>query len=277
MNKLVVALIAMIFISAAAFAGKINVEGGISLTKFNYEETQNAQLLDSERKINLPGVWSKVSYEESYGAFGPRLWEMEGSFIYGATRYIGQPLDGTGSYGDINANTNNTLWHIEGAVREEVSIMPELSLPIRMGAGYRNWERALADGNIETYTWSYLSIGTGASFSLSSDISLGVSIDYRHAINPSISLDLPSSYAVTPSNVDLKLGATDGYHINVPIVYYVSSKMSVKFAYDYEYWMVKRSESKTLTDTATGFPQQIWEPQSKTANHRLMLGLGYLF
>lgn len=31
------------------------------------------------------------------------------------------------------------------------------------------------------------------------------------------------------------------------------------------------------TNTATGFPQQIWVPQSKTANHRLMLGLGYLF
>lgn len=246
-------------------ASATEIVGKVSSVKYDYMETGNSgQNLDSERadfgKIN--GFDLSVR-SDGYNSANTRLFQSANfSYHGGNTEYVGSYQGGT--YGDITRTTKNKLYEFSYLLGGAKAITNDVALGANVGAGMRSWQRSLADGNVETYYWSNWIIGARADWQPIQHLTLSATADWQKAVNPKM-------YS-TGVGSKFDLGDTSGYKIGAHANYKLTQSLALECDYIYDYWKINKSN---IVDIGGG--TVVWEPDSKTKNQYLKIGLAYRF
>lgn len=200
----------------------------MSMDYMEYKE--NGDKFDSEKTDALPGFTLGYKTKVSDGLDGNGGYiDAELSHFYGNTEYIGSYQEGT--YGDLTLTTQNRISEAAIGYSENKAFEQGLWF-VRVGMGYRFWERELADGHTEQYFWPYGSLSTGLTGSLSADDDIGIEIEYHRAFSPQMKSNLFGTF---------KLGRTDGYSISIPWVHTITPAWALQLAYTYQTWDIEKS------------------------------------
>jgi len=242
-------------------ASSYDMQLSVDSTRFDYAETADGTLLDTE----------KSGFSDIYGGtlvLMPKQsgWYGSASFARGDTEYVGS-LSGTNDpYGSYRGTTSNkTEEYVLGyATRSKLDPEGIIEIPINVGVGYRRWLRQLHSapgvaGFDELYTWGYFSAGIGMEYHLSSDMSIALLGDYRHAFNAQM-YENYHGYTFDLNNVH-------GYKISVPLEIAIDRQTSFFLQYSYDYWNIGAS------NVVNGW----YEPDSETKNEILSVGLKLSF
>jgi opacity protein-like surface antigen len=259
MKKIILSIAAVASLTSTLSATEIVAK--VSSVKFDYMETGDAgQNYDSERaKFGKINGFEIETRSNGYVSTGTRFYQ-DGSISYhsGDTEYVGAYQGG--NYGDLTATTKNKLIEASYKLGFAIDVIDNASIGAHVGAGMRVWDRKLSDGNEEVYAWSNWIVGTKADWKATKELIVSATADYQKAVNPKM-------YS---SRIGEKfdLGDTSGYKLGLHANYKLSQNLSVETDYVYDYWKINKS------NTVDG----MWvEPDSKTKNQYLKLGLAYKF
>lgn len=242
-------LISILFFTVCAFANDSELSISINTMSMDYMEYKtNGDKFDSETADDLPGFAISYKTRINDGLDGDGGYIDTGfSHFYGNTTYIGSYQGG--NYGDLTTITHNYISEATIGYSEDKTINEGL-WTMRIGMGYRLWERILADGHNEQYSWPYGSISTGFSENIFRNDTIGIYAEYHRAISPKMKSNILGTF---------DLGRTDGYSISIPWVHAITSSLALKLAYTYQTWDIEKSN--IIVDT-TGTP---WlEPRSES-------------
>lgn len=253
-----------ILLGTSVYASSYGLSISADTTQFDYSETAQGQLLDTETNNFGDITGFTLSLEPDYQGF-----YLTTSYSNGNTDYIGATnIDPT--YGSFRTTTENTLLNYSAGFKTTTLLdrYGEIKMPFKIGLGYREWERdiqgkyddalgAYVSGVNEIYDWGYLDIGIGLHFALSPDATLGIDASYQTAFNAQMRV-----YGNT-----FDLNNVHGYKITVPLEIVLNQSMSAFFQYNYEYWNI--SESNVIDGW--------YEPDSETKNQTLSAGLKFWF
>lgn len=221
---------------------------------FDYREYDtDGTILDSEKSDFMPGIRAWYSIPAGVGD----SIEADFSWFGGDTDYVGFLLGSGGSYGDYVATTNNTL--MEGSLSYSTHAPTAWGdVFMSLGAGYRYWERALADGHTEEYIWPYGKLSLGSTADITADDTLSISASYQYAFDPKMESNVYGTF---------DLGTTDGIEITVPWRHRIDNQWSTEIRYTYSTWEIGRSDVVGIAV----------EPDSKTVQHRGSFALVYQY
>ncbi len=228
-------LIYILFSTVCAFANDSELSISINTMSMDYTEfNTNGSFADSEIADALFGFGLNYITQISDGFDG------DGGFLdidflryQGNSRYDGFYLnsDGTINSPVNNLTTKNTI--SEGSIGySETKKLNQALWFVRLGIGYRLWERILADGHNEQYVWPYGSISTGLSENIFPNDTIGVSAEYHRAFSPKMESNQHGIF---------DLGRTDGYSISIPWIHAISPSWDLKLAYTYQTWDIEKS------------------------------------
>ncbi|MDD2266732.1 hypothetical protein [Sulfuricurvum sp.] len=252
------ALLMSIFVISAC-ADNTELSLSINMMKMDYREYDWGKLIDSEKTSALPGFG--IQYKKQLnkrGLSNRSYFDIDYSQYYGNTDYVGFNLgSGGGHYGDVVTITKNTISDGSFGYSEE-KLFNNYLVFMRLGIGYRYWERALSDGHTEEYTWPYGTVKMGMSGELTSVDTLGIAAEYHYAISPKMK---SNSYGV------FDLGRTDGFSVVVPWEHTLTSSWAIKFTYMYQTWNISQS------NTNFGY----YEPASESKFHSINAALVYCY
>jgi hypothetical protein len=219
----------------------------------DYSEYSGGTIVDSEKSDSLPGFGLQYKKQLNNGSYI----DADFSQYHGDSTYVGYYLGSGGHYGDVVATTKNTI--SDGSIGySEEKPFDNYLLAMRLGVGYRYWERALADGHTEDYEWAYGSAKLGISGYLTSKDTLGIAAEYHHAISPKMKSNMYGTF---------DLGRTDGFSIIVPWEHELTPSWALKFTYMYQTWNISQS------DTNSGY----YEPDSESKFHTVNAALVYRY
>lgn len=241
-------IILFLSIASAAVASDVKKESELSISvntmSMDYTEYhEDGDKIDSEATDSLPGFTIGYKTHTNDGLYGDGGFvDTELSHFSGDTTYIGSYQGGT--YGELKGTTHNSITDAAIGYSENMTVGPGLWF-VRIGMGYRLWERELLDGHNEKYYWPYGSLSTGLSGNLSPDDNIGLSAEYHRAFSPEMKSNILGTF---------DLGRTDGYSISIPWVHTITPSWALKFAYTYQTWEIEKS------NTVSGF----YEPHSES-------------
>jgi hypothetical protein len=253
-HNLIVLFLSLAVASFANESGK-RTEIGLSVNTMNmdYREYSGGTILDSEKSDSLPGFGLQYKRQLNNGGF----FDVDYSQYYGNTDYVGFYLGSGGHYGDVTAITKNTISDGSIGYSEEKSFNNYL-VSMRLGVGYRFWERSLADGHTEQYELPYGTVKLGVLADLTNKDTLGVAAEYHRAFSPQMKSNIYGTF---------DLGTTDGFSIIVPWEHTFTPSWALKFTYMYQTWNINKS------DTNAGY----YEPDSESKFHTLNAALVYRY
>lgn len=222
-------------------------------TKFDYAETENTQLLDTEKAgFGRIGGFS-FTLEPRYNG-----WYVQSSYDEGNTDYVGSLLNSQGVYGSYKGITANVLEEYQvGYKITSRDSRGDSMIPLTIGIGYRYWLRQL--GYDELYQWGYYHIGIGYHYRLSPSLTIGADTAYRIAFNPKMNETLHEH--------TFKLKNVYSYKISLPLELKLNRRWSIFGSYNYEYWNIDAS------NPVGGY----YEPDSETKNETLSAGIKLYF
>jgi len=233
-----------------------NIEYYFYNLDMNYKEYENGSFLDGESTDfgDMLGVGIKYSDIYKFKYF------LKAEYAYGKTTY-----DGSTWAGDpLSLRRKNVyLLNFEGG------IFP-YNKYFYLSIGYRYWNRGKSDysGDYnEKYYWKYLGIGYNYAIEFNK-ISIEPELEYQYTFNPKLDLDLGSGGTVN-------LGKTYGYKAGLKFNYEYSEKISYSMFYRYQYWHISKSDSINITLNNLVIP--IYEPESKTRNQYVGIGVNLKF
>ena len=201
-------------------------------TEYNEDDDK----FGSETTDSLPGFTIGYKTRINDGLYGDGGFvDAELSYFDGDTTYTGSYQGGT--YGDLKETTHNYITDTAIGYTENIIVGSALWF-VRVGMGYRLWERELADGHNEKYKWSYGSLSTGVSGNILPDDNIGISAEYHRAFSPEMESNLLGTF---------DLGRTDGYSISIPWVHTITPSWAFKLAYTYQTWDIEKSN--TIVDS----------------------------
>lgn len=258
-HKLIILILSLAVASFASDNGK-KTELGLSINAMNmdYREYSGGSILDSEKADSLPGFGIQYKDLINDSSDGVRsFFDIDFSQYYGDTTYVGFYLNSGGQYGDVVTTTKNTI--SDGTIGySEEKTYDNYLLSMRLGVGYRFWERALADGHTEQYKWPYGTVKLGMSSDLTSSDTLGVAAEYHHAISPKMESNRYGTF---------DLGRTNGFSVSVPWEHTLSESWAFKLTYIYQTWNIGQS------DATSGY----YEPDSESKFHTVNAALVYRY
>jgi hypothetical protein len=239
------ALVSILFSTVCAFASDSELSISVNTMSMDYTEfNPDGSFADSEKTDALAGFSLNYTTRISDGLDGDGGYlEIDFSRYQGNTRYDGFYLY-TGAPAN-NLTTNNTITNSSIGYSETKKLDQALWF-VRLGIGYRLWERILADGHNEQYVWPYGSISTGLSENIFPDDTIGISVEYHRAISPKMKSNMFGTF---------DLGRTDGYNISVPWIHTINPSWDFKLAYTYQTWDIEKS---------TIHPDKFFEPRSES-------------
>lgn len=248
-----------IMLGTSVYASSYGLSISADTTQFDYTETVQGRLLDTERNNFGDITGFTLSLEPDYQGF-----YLMTSYSNGNTDYIGGTnIDPT--YGSFLTTTENTILNYSAGFKTTTLLdrYGEIKMPFKIGLGYREWERDIHStydvlGVNEIYDWGYLDIGIGLHFALSPDATLGIDASYQTAFNAQMRENVYGS--------TFDLNDVHGYKITVPFEILLNRSMSAFFQYNYEYWNIGASSNMIGT-----------EPDSETKNQTLSAGLKFWF
>ena len=242
-------LILVLSIAVSVFASDSELSISVNTISMDYMEYKdNGERFDSERANTLPGFFIGYKTRINDGGDGDCGYIDAGfSHFYGDTTYIGSYQGG--NYGDLVTATHNRISEATIGYSEN-KVLDQALWSMRVGMGYRFWERVLNGGHNEQYVWPYGSLSTGLSGNIFPDDNIGISVEYHRAISPKMKSNMFGTF---------DLGRTDGYSISIPWVHTITPSWALKLAYTYQTWDIEKSN--IIVDT-TGIP---WiEPRSES-------------
>ncbi|MDD3465596.1 MAG: hypothetical protein PHE67_00485 [Campylobacterales bacterium] len=261
MKKIVLSLASLCAI--VSYASAAEVVGKLSSVKYDYMETSDSgQNLDSERtgfgKIN--GFDISIRSNDYVSTKSRFFNSVDFSYHGGNTQYIGSYQGG--KYGDLTTTSKNKIYELEYKFGGAMSVTNNVTLGANIGAGLRNWQRSLADGNVETYYWSNWILGLRSDYSPTDRLMVSATADWQKAVNPKM-------YS-TGAGATFDLGDTGGYKLGLHTNYKLNNRLSVEGDYEYDFWKIGKSNMVNIGGSTVA-----WEPDSKTKNHVIKLGLAY--
>jgi opacity protein-like surface antigen len=263
MKKIILSIAAVASLTSTLSATEIVAK--VSSVKFDYMETGDAgQNLDSEKaKLGKINGFEIEARSNGYVSTGTRFYQ-DGSISYhlGDTEYVGSYQGG--KYGDVVDTTKNKLIEASYKLGFAINVIDNASIGAHIGAGTRVWGRELGKDYKEVYAWSNWIVGTKADWGITKELIVSATADYQKAVNPK----MYSSY----SGVKFDLGNTNGYKLGLHANYKLNKNLSVETDYVYDYWKINKSNTVNI-----GYGVVEWEPDSKTKNQYLKLGLAYKF
>jgi len=259
MKKLIIASLIGVGLYAST-----NVELMYSALKFNYKEYSGSGVMDEEKsKFNdLKGINLLISQDINKFKL---TFNVE--YNKGSTKYTDFTWDGT----PLQLTENNAYLYNARFIGGYLLGMDETRLGygkvyLDGGLGYRFWNRGksnYAGDYDEKYKWKYWLIGININENFNK-FNFDLNFYYHKAIQPKMNADL---YGGT----DFKLGTTKGYRIEIPIRYNLAKNYGIMFKYIYDYWKINQSETVTKDGVS------MYEPDSKTKNQYMDIGLFYKF
>lgn len=242
----------------SAFANDRELTFSVQAMNMDYREYSGGAIIDSEKAHSLPGFGLQYKEKINDTSDGMRSFvDIDFSQYYGDTTYVGFYLNSGGQYGDVTATTKNTI--SDGSIGyTEDKMYDNYLLFMRIGVGYRFWERALADGHTEQYKWPYGSVKMGVSADLSTQDNLSIAAEYHHAISPKMDSNIYGTF---------DLGRTNGFSVSVPWEHTLTSSWAFKLTYMYQTWNIGKSASNA------GF----YEPDSESKFHTINAALVYRY
>jgi len=250
---------ASILLGASLYASSYSLSVSADTTKFDYTETANGAVLDTETNGFGDISGYTVDFQPEKNGF-----YVSGSYAKGDTDYIG----GTNlnpTYGSHQTTTHNTLVDYSAGYKTTTVIASRhMEIPVKFGVGYHGWLRELQStptvfGYDEKYEWGYFDAGVGLHYRASSAILMGIDANYRKAFNAEM-YENWNGYTYKLKNVY-------GYKVAVPLEYSLDASWSTFAKYTYEYWNIDAS------DPVGGY----YEPDSETKNETLSVGVKFRF
>lgn len=236
-----------IFLTTSLFA--LNINTYFFSIKENYKEYVNNINIDRDYNsfFDLSGVGIKIKHN----FFKASVEYANGNATYDGVTQNGKKL----KVKENNVYIFNAFFSI-GKV-------------LYFDAGYRLWNRGKSayEGDYrEKYYWPYIGASLDYNFKFNK-FSFEPLISYQYAINPKLKIFIGN-------NPTLDLGNTKGYKIELPIFYKVNNIKFFLF-YRYQYWNINHSKIYILLLNNKYYP--IFEPESKTRNQYLGIGLNFNF
>lgn len=244
---------ALLLVTVMGQAGSLWVS--VDNNTFDYAETKtDGSLLDTEKNRNLLGVSMGIEPE------GAKGWYVKTRFAAGDTDYAGSLIGGAEVYGSYKGITHNIVSDSTLGFTMPLALANpwNLTIPVRGGIGYRGWYRDL-NAYSEYYDWGYATVGIGVQYSPNNRLNLGIDVDYQKAFFARMSETLNGHH------FDLK--NVYGYSITTPLRYTLNDHYSFIAQYRYEMWNINHSE------IIGGF----YEPDSRTKNHIVSVGVSYRY
>lgn len=228
-------LILVLSIALTASADDSQLSVSVNTMSMDYTEfNQDGSFADSEKADALAGfnLNYTVRISDGYGEEDSFL-DIDFSQYQGNTRYDGFYLDSLGNVTGPanNLTTKNTITD-SSIGYSETRKLDQALWSVRIGMGYRLWERILADGHNEQYSWTYGSISSEISGNIFPNDNIGISAEYHRAFSPKMESNQHGTF---------DLGRTDGYSISVPWVHTITPTWAIKFAYTYQTWNIEHS------------------------------------
>lgn len=253
-------IVLILSLAVASFANENEFSFGLTSMSMDYMEYKdNGDNFDSERADTLPGITLGYKTRMDNGGFI----DIDFSRYFGNTNYIGSDLKNpNGQYGDLTATTESTISN--GSIGySEQKIYDNYLVFMRLGIGYRNWERALADGHTEEYKWSYGTVKLGFSGNMTGNDTLGLSAEYHQAFSPQMKSNKFGTF---------NLGRTDGFSIVVPWEHTLTPNWALKLTYMYQTWDIEKSNILHYPDSSIA-----WEPRSESSFNTFNAALVYRY
>lgn len=257
-------------LNANAFNYDNNFTIGVSGLKMDYTEVDSSGSFldkDSSNLSDIVGIEASLSFPLSKNFNG----NIYGSYHNGSSSYDGATWGGTPlSF----THTDVTIINMEGTIDYDLiekSHSSPLSMKIKTGLGYRNWDRGMSDyvGSYnEIYSWAYGIIGTNLSYDLNKNVNIGLNFDYKKSFYGNLEIGLDSK-------TNLALDNVDGMTFSIPVEYKISNSFSLITEAKYEIWNIKQSDPKNVV--ISGTPVTIFEPESETKNTYLGIKAKFSF
>lgn len=252
---------ASLLIASYGYADSYSWSLSADTTRFDYAETADGTLLDTEKadygKVNGFTVSLQPQHSGLY---------FSAAYAKGDTDYAGSLIGSGNPYGSYRAVTTNEIADYDFGYKATARLDPrgDLEMPVTVGVGYRRWLRQLhgtpgVSGYDELYEWGYYDVGVGLHYRLAPDMSLGIDGNYRTAFNAQM-YENYHGYTFDLHNVH-------GYKITVPFELTLNPALSTFVVYNYEYWNI--GASNTINTW--------YEPDSETKNETLSVGVKYRF
>lgn len=254
-DKLIVLFLSLAIASFAnESAKKTEIGFSVNMMSMDYREYAGGSIVDSEKSDSLPGFGLQYKRQLNNGGFI----DVDYSLYYGDTDYVGSNLnDPNGVYGDRIEVTKNII--SDGSIGySQVKSFDNFLVSMRLGVGYRFWERALSDGHTEQYSWPYGTVKLGTSGNMSGKDTLGVSAEYHYAFSPQMKSNMYGTF---------DLGRTDGFSIIVPWEHTFTPSWALKFTYMYQTWNINKSDTNGI----------YYEPDSESKFHTVNAALVYRY
>lgn len=174
---------ASLLIGSYGYADSYSWSLSADTTRFDYAETADGTLLDTEKadygKVNGFTISLQPRYNGLY---------LSASYAKGDTDYAGSLIGSGNPYGSYRAVTTNEIADYDFGYKATARLdsRGDLEMPVTAGVGYRRWLRQLhgtpgVSGYDELYEWGYYDVGVGLHYRLAPDMSLGIDGNYRTA------------------------------------------------------------------------------------------------
>ncbi|MDX1294909.1 MAG: hypothetical protein R3302_01495 [Sulfurimonadaceae bacterium] len=253
----------LLLIPGLLYGAGYRLDAGLKTTAYDYTETYNGIVLDTEDSSygDIAGGYARFELSLTQNRFSSSALQFYASHTEGETRYIGSILGSGQPYGSYVSTTENTFDELQANYLLKKSL-GTTDYQILLGAGFYEWERALSVIQVETYYWYYLQMGIGMEERFYNGWSLGLDLTGQYALSPKMDADLPGIGAVT-----FDLGDTYTVRTGVPLKVPVAERLELMFRLEYEYTIINHS------NIIGGY----FEPDSEQGNWHLYAGVSLRF
>ena len=268
MNKFIFLLLILIttnsfgedskFISAVSFVG-------MSMDYTEYD--RDGSILDTEESSYLDLAGVEISF--GYNTFESDSSSSEITFNFmilgGMTKYIGSLQSSNEGYGSHISSTLNTVVDTDISYKRSNVFNNSVEINYGIGIGYREWNRALSNSQIEGYTWYSIRPMLGISTFNKEKLNFGMFIEYQYGIETMMS--------ASDLNYDFTLGGADILEVSFPVSYKYNDNIGFFFEATLQKQTIKES-NRLYTGTGAEY---YYEPKSTAYNNYLEIGIEYNF
>jgi len=254
------------FLSLQANDGHYSLNTSLVGMSMDYREyDDNSVILDSEKSdfTQMIGVDLGFSYIEYLEDEDFSMADVSLFLASGETEYVGAYLDSNGSYGDVVSTTLNNIVNFDVAYIYGFSLNQDLHLLLGGALGYRAWERALSQTQVETYSWPYIEPKVGVGYK-SDAFSFNTLLGYKYAVSPIMT--------ATGISDEFKLGSVESFNVSLKLAYEIEENIEIFSEYVYENQVIAKSNVVYDTDK-----KGYIEPDSNSNDNYIKFGAAFKY
>lgn len=254
-------------VSSDILAANNQIGVSFSQTKFDYLELQDGVKFDSERKW-ITGFGVTFSLMQNW-IFDNFYFRIDYAYINGQTDYTGGTF-GNPSYGSLRQEDHADADDLDFRIGKGFGIEPNIMATPYLGFGHHYWSREIAGpgGYKEDYSHGYAGGGLLLQWALAPRLVFSANGLIGATLSPSF-----KSYD-TPFAFNAALGEAVIYRTGLSVDYALARNIHVNAAVEWVGFDYGRSP-------ALDFPRYgvfgVYEPDSRTQNMTVKIGLGYTF